>query len=435
MERTVKILFTFENPLPNLEADAEVFVNTAKSLAPLTEKSWLHVPLPAHANREELSEAFGMKVVGAVAPLRPALLRHLCCGLTLVFRRAFWQADLIYTRNLWVAWLALVFGQRVVFDHYRPWADQIPPLQLWIYRILSHRRFLVHICHSEYTRQKYLRLGVPESRLECVHNGYEPQRLGTPMDKVAAKEAVGVDPACTTVVYTGRVNERKGLELAIAAARRLPQITFILVGSYGEGPIERLAKDVPNVRIVPWQFQAELSKYIFAADMLLIPPTSQPLVQYGTTVLPLKIFLYLASGRPIIAGDTPDVSEVLGHGRNAFLCPPDSTDALVAGIRTLSSDPALCDDLAAAAVQDSRDLTWEARGKRIINKIEPRLNAAYRGPWFWAWVGQSARWFAHLIRRRSWVLPPRSQAHKGAVPRGKWPERFTTIRRGAAERQ
>jgi len=434
MERIVKILFTFENPLPSLEADAEVFVNTAKSLAPLTDKSWLHVPVPANASRDELRKAFGMKIIGAVAPLRPALVRHLCCGLTLVFRRAFWEADLIYTRNLWIAWLALVFGQRVVFDHYRPWADQIPPLQLWIYRILSHRRFLVHICHSEYTRQKYLRLGVPEDRLECVHNGFEPQRLGTPMDKAAAKQAIGIEPERTTVVYTGRVNQKKGLELAIAAARRLPDITFVLVGSYGEGPIEHLARGIANVRIVPWQAQAELSKYIFAADMLLIPPTAQPLVQYGTTVLPLKIFLYLASGRPIIAGDTPDVSEVLTHGRNAFLCRPDSRESLIAGIQALAADPAQCDALAATALQDSRELTWEARGKRIINKLEPRLNGAYRGPWFWTWVGQSVRWFAHLIRRRSWVLPPAGQTPKTGLSPQQWPERLTTIRRGVTGR-
>lgn len=409
----MKILFTFENPLPNFEADAEVFVNTARSLAPLTQQSWLQVPLPGDG--DALSKDIGVRAIRAMAPSRPAVLRHLCCGLTLVFRREFREADLIYTRNLWVAWLALLFGQRVVFDHYRPWAEQIPPLQVWIYRIMCHRRFLVHICHSEYTRQKYLRLGVPATRLECVHNGFEPQRLGVHVDKEAAKRAIGVEAERTTVVYTGRINKKKGLELAVAAARRLPDIQFVLVGSYGDGPIEQSAKGVANLRIVPWQPRAALATYIFAADLLLIPPTSQPLVEFGTTVLPLKVFLYLASGRPIIAGDTPDVSEVLKHGKNAYLCPPDDLEALVAGIRALAGDPALCDTLAAAALEESRDLTWEARAKRIVNKIEPRLNAAYRGPWFWSWVAQSARWLAHLIRKRSWVLPPAGRTSKSGA--------------------
>lgn len=411
----MKILFTFENPLPNYEADAEVFVNTAKSLAPLTQQSWLHVPLPRHSDADALSKDIGVRTIRALAPSRPAILRHLCCGLTLVLRREFREADLVYTRNLWVAWLALLFGQRVVFDHYRPWAEQIPPLQVWIYRIMCHRRFLVHICHSEYTRQKYLRLGIPAGRLECVHNGFEPQHLGVPMDGDTAKRSIGVEPGRTTVVYTGRINRKKGLELAVAAARRLPDIQFVLVGSYGDGPIEQLAKGVVNLRIVPWQPRAALSAFIFAADLLLIPPTSQPLVEFGTTVLPLKVFMYLASGRPIIAGDTPDVSEILKHGRNAYLCPPDDLEALVAGIRALAGNPDLCGALAAAAREESRDLTWDARAQRIIAKIQPRLNAAYRGPWFWSWIGQSARWLAHLIRKRSWVLPPAGRASKSGA--------------------
>lgn len=435
MHRFVKILLTFENQLPNPEADAEVFVNTAKSLVPLAGQCRMHVPVLNQAVRDDLRKALGMDIVAAVAPLRPAWLRHLCCGLTLVFRRAFREADLIYTRNLWIAWLALVFGQRVVFDHYRPWAHQIPPLRLWICRILNHPRFLLHICHSEYTRQKYLDLGIPEQRLECVHNGYDPERLGTPVDLALAKESTGIEPDRITVVYTGRVNHRKGLELVISAARRLPDILFIFVGSYGEGSVERLAKEVSNVRLVPWQPESELPKYMFAADMLLIPPSSRPLLQYGTTVLPLKLFLYLACGRPIIAGDTPDVREVLSHGRNAYLCRPDSTESLVAAIQAVATDQDLGKALAAAALRDSHGLTWEARGRRIISLIEPRLITRYRRPSLWSWLGKSVQWFVHLLRHRSWVLPlpPGDQTGVSDIPPGDLAEPLAKVRREATE--
>lgn len=436
MEHFVKILLTFENQLPNPEADAEVFVNTAKSLVPLTGQCRLHVPVLNQASRDDLHKSLDMEIVAAVAPLRPAWLRHLCCGLTLVFRRAFREADLIYTRNLWIAWLALLFGQRVVFDHYRPWADQIPPLRLWISWIMNHRRFLVHICHSDYTRQKYLGLGIPENRLECVHNGFAPQRLGARLDKALAKESIGIEPDRTTVVYTGRVNHKKGLELAIAAARRLPEILFVFVGSYGKGSIERLAKEVSNVQMVPWQSEADLPKYMFAADMLLIPPSSQPLLQYGTTVLPLKLFLYLACGRPIIAGDTPDVREILTHGRNAYLCQPDSADSLVAGIKAVATDPVLSEALATAALRDSCELTWEARGRRIISIVEPRLIIRCQGTWFRRWLGKPTQWFANLNRHRPRVLPPApaDQTEETGIPPEEWPEPLAAVRRGVTER-
>jgi glycosyltransferase involved in cell wall biosynthesis len=408
----VKILFTFENPLPSAEADAEVFVTTARHLAPRTSRSWLHVPASDVANCDAVAALARMPVVRACAPLRPAVLRHLCCGLTLVFRREFRHADLVYTRNLWVAWLAVRFGQRVVLDHYRPWPEQIPPLRLWIYRLIRHRRFLANLTHSEYTRNKYLDIGLLADKLHCVRNGFDPKRLGAPVPLEIAKRRIGIDGNKKTVVYTGRINHKKGLELAIEAAKRLPDHLFVLVGSHGNGAIEASAQGVANVRIVPWQSPEALAGYIFAADVLLIPPSWRPLAEFGSTVLPLKLYLYMGAGRPILAGDTPDVREVLENGRNALLCRPDCLESLVAGIGALTRDTALAQRLAATALADSRDFTWSARARKIAALVESRLGAVPSecGPWsreqLRAWVSQSRRWAIHLVRKRSWVLPP-----------------------------
>ena len=402
----MKILFTFENTLPNVEADAEVFVSTARHLAAFTSQAWLHAPL------RDRGGVAGIKMVRAAAPLRLAALRHLVCGLTLPLRREFRRADLVYTRNLWVAWVALLFGQRVAFDHYRPWTAQIPPLRLWIFRMMRSQRFLVNICHSDYTRQAYLDLGVPAEKLLRVHNGFDPGQVPAPVPIGNAKRRIGVPPAQKTVVYTGRINRRKGLSLVIEAARRLPDILFILVGSYGEGPVEAMARGIDNIRIEPWQEPKALGAYIAAADILLIPPSRLPLAEFGSTVLPLKLFRYLASGRPILAGDTPDIGEILENGRNALLCRPDCPEALADGIRALTGDPERASGLAQAALADSRDLSWEARARRIAAVIAEKLETAPAPSSAWdraqyrAWMRQSRRWLVHLIRKRSYILPP-----------------------------
>lgn len=414
----MKILFAFENPLPSAEADAEVFVTTARHLSALATKAWMHVPLPAPREAAKPVALAGIAAVRAWAPLRPAALRHLCCGLTIGLRREFREADFVYTRNLWIALASIVFGQRVVFDHYRPWPDQIPPLQYLIYRLLCSRRFLVNICHSNYTAGVYAALGVPAAKLVCVHNGYEPQRFETPLAVAEAKQQLGLDPAAKTVVYTGRINHKKGLDIALAAARLRPTIQFVLVGSYGEGPIERLAKTLPNVRVVPWQPAEAIARYIHAADVLLIPPSAKPLTQFGSTVLPLKLFLYMAAGRPIIAGQTADVRELLRDGENALLCPPDDPQALARSLDAVLDDAALGARLAATALAESRGYTWNARAARLAEVIAARLEAEpARGGWGPAqtrtWLRQSRRWLQHLVRHRSWVLPPEA-APQGA---------------------
>jgi starch synthase len=408
----MRILFAFENSLPNAEADAEVFVTTAKYLAPFTTRSWLHTPVAKTTSAEVVTSLAGMEILRAWAPLAPAALRHFCAGLTIVLRAAFRQADLIYTRNLWVAFMSLLFGQRVVFDHYRPWPDQIPPLQYWLYRLFCHRRFLGSICHSEYTRQKYIELGVPAEKLHCVHNGFEPARFAAPIPIAEAKILIGVPVEAKTVVYTGRINHKKGLELVIEAAKRLPELTFLLVGSYGDGPIERLAAGRKNIHIIPWQSEPELSRYVYAADVLLIPPSLTPLAKFGSTVLPLKLFFYLGSGRPILAGNTPDVAEVLKAGQTAYLCQPDSLDALVDGLQRLTDTSGLAERLAANAQEDSDNFTWAARAAKIARIVAAWRQTAPPGEGGWGaaqsriWRSESRRWFAHFARTRAVILPP-----------------------------
>ncbi len=387
-------------------------MTTARYLAPLLSQAWLHVPSPQNISSDEIGTLAGMTVVRAAAPLRPAALRHLFCGLTLVGRREFREADLVYTRNLWIAWISTAFGKRVAFDHYRPWPDQIPPLQRLLYRLHCNARFLINICHSNYTKRAYLALGIPEQRLHCVHNGYEPRRLADAIPLDVAKTLIDVPVTRRTVVYTGRLNHKKGLELVVEAAKRLPDILFILVGSSGEGPIEIASRGVENIRIVDWQSPDVIARYIRAADVLLIPPSWKPLAEFGSTVLPLKMFLYMASGRPILAGDTPDVRELLTHGENAFLCRPDCLADLVAGVRALTGDDALAARLAKAAQAASRDFTWDMRAHTIAGLLEQRLRSspACHGAWNGArtrrWLEGSWRWLVHLARTGSWVLPP-----------------------------
>ena len=413
----MKVLFTFENALPSTQADAEVFITTARYLLPFSTQSWLHLPASGVADCVAASAWSGLPVIRAYAPRRPAILRHFCCGLTLVFRAEFRQADLVYTRNLWVAWMALLFGKPVVFDHYRPWPDQIPPLQPWIRRLICHRRFLVNICHSRYTQDRYLEIGAPPEKLSCVWNGFEPQRLLPRLSLEDAKKEIGAPSDKTTIIYTGRINHKKGLTLVIEAAKRLPDLLFILVGATGESSVETAMRAVENIRLVPWQSPEALRRYIFAADILLIPPSWQPLASFGSTVLPLKLFLYMASRRPIVAGSTPDIRELLRHDENAFLCRPDCLNSLTTGLKALTSDKGHATRLAETALADSRDLTWNARAIRIADIITQRR---YATPGtcrrrsrlqHLAWLRQSCRWFAHLVSAGSWVLPPRTGLH------------------------
>jgi glycosyltransferase involved in cell wall biosynthesis len=176
------------------------------------------------------------------------------------------------------------------------------------------------------------------------------------------------------------MNARKGLDLILQSARVAPELSFVLVGSEGEGPIETEARRLANVRVVPWQRFGDLAPWLYAADVLIIPPSLVPLERHGNTVLPIKLFLYLAAGRVVLAPRAPDTSELLSDGTNAALVPAGDVLATVARLRQLALDQAQADRLAGGALATASNLTWDARGLRIATFLRQRVAASIPTP-------------------------------------------------------
>ena len=65
-------------------------------------------------------------------------------------------------------------------------------------------------------------------------------------------------------------------------------------------------------------------------------------------VVPAKVLLALAAGRPVVTRDSPAAREALVDGEHALLCPPADAAALAAALERLRSDAALRGRLAAA---------------------------------------------------------------------------------------
>ena len=411
----MRLLFSFENQLPNAQADAEVFVNTASAIAKQHAGCTLAVPsdVTAEELNRQIQTSFGtgpdLTIVPVAAANKSPGRQHLAHVLALPKTKAFQDADVLYTRHLLLAMHAVRKGMRVVVDHYRPWADQVPPFQRAIHWLMSHDSFLGFVAHSEFAKRSYIRIGIPEEKIRVIHNGYSPSRFGKPLSKSSARKHLGFHPTRFTVVYTGRVNHKKGLDIVIAAAKRLPEILFVLVGSESKGDIEKEAENVENIQVVPWQEFEKTAPYLTAADVLLIPPSDVPLRKFGSTVLPLKVFLYLGAGRTIVGPATPDVMEVIEHNRNGILIPPGDLDGFVHALAELNENPEKNAEISRAAASDGELLTWDARAAKILSFIEERNLATHSTVSskfkYRRWAKESASWFSNLLLRRSWVSP------------------------------
>ncbi len=283
------------------------------------------------------------------------------------------EPHIVYTRNLPIV-LAALAGTRlpVFYETYRPWPAQSRSKRALFSALRRVDRFAGLILHSNLAAESYRAIGYSSDRLLVAHNGIDAARFGEVPPKQEVRRTLGLEghgqpfgPSAGAprpiVLYTGHVSPEKGIGLLLDASERLPELDFVIVGSRGDGPIERRAAAMPRVRVFPWQPPGQVERWLAAADILVIPPTSGPLEEVGNTVLPIKTFQYLASGRVIVAPRTRDLLEVLEDGRNARLVPPDDLDAFVGALAGLARDPALMERLGTAARTDGLANTWQAR--------------------------------------------------------------------------
>lgn len=180
------------------------------------------------------------------------------------------------------------------------------------------------------------------------------------------------------VTYVGNFHPWKGVEFLVRSVASAPGVRLTLVGGETEARtrLEALAWEVGVADRIHWVGPVpprDRWQYLAQASVCVLPLTRS---SYGTSFTsPLKLFEYMAAGRPIVASDLPALREILRDGENALLIPPEDPSALAAAIQRLRTDRSLAERLGRQAGRDVRAYSWEARGKTILEFLS-RLGAA-----------------------------------------------------------
>lgn len=198
-------------------------------------------------------------------------------------------------------------------------------------------------------------------------------------DKNELRQRLGLPDDGPLVMYSGGIYWAwKGLDTLIEAHRRLDdRVNLVIVGG-GPRP-EHLAElraklarlGLKRATAVGFVQPARVPDYLAAADVLVLPNSARAEISARFTS-PLKLFEYLASGRPIVASNLPSLGEVLEHGRTAWLVEPDNPAALAEGVERLLADQALARRLAQAGRDEAQNYTWSRRAELLIGAAEGR---------------------------------------------------------------
>ncbi len=292
--------------------------------------------------------------------------------------------DVVWTRDPLAFAAALQWRVPVVFETYRPDFALSPSFAPWRAATIGHTRRLRRVgetrmagvvTHSALAAEAFIAAGVPSERVLVAHNGFAPSLMEPALTQEEARAATGLPADAPLVIYTGHVGPQKGTDALIALAAAVPEVRLVIVGvdhdSRERQWVEQCAATAgtSNLILVPRVGLRDVARYLYAADCLVIPPTDAPLTRYRRTVLPMKVFSYIAAGRPILAPALPDIEEVLTDNVNAVLVPPGRVAEQASALRALLTDRSRANRLAASARESSRDFTWRARAAAITQAI------------------------------------------------------------------
>ena len=251
--------------------------------------------------------------------------------------------DLIWTRDLVAAAACARAGLPVVFETYRPDIATRRRFAPWRSICFSSPHVRGFILHSQVAAAAFIDAGAAPDRCVVAHNGFAPSLMTPALDRGEARRLLGIPADRPLVVYAGHSGPEKGLDALIRMAAAAPQLSFLILGlNPDSGEADAIAREAraagaTNLLLRTRVRVSEVAPYLYAADCLIIPPSDEPLRRFRGTVMPMKLFMYLAAGRPILAPRLPDIEEMLRDGVTARLVPAGETMPAVAALVQLLS--------------------------------------------------------------------------------------------------
>ncbi len=208
---------------------------------------------------------------------------------------------------------------------------------------------------------------VPE-RVEIVPPGVD-HSVFFPEDAKIAKDRLGLDHHRRVLLFAGRIQPLKGVDLAVRCLAELgdPNAMLLVVGG-PSGPdgtaelarVRQLAHDLgvaDSVQFVPPQPHTRLADFYRAADVCIVPSRAE---SFGLVALEAA-----ACGTPVVAASVGGLRSLVDDGATGFLVDDRDPAAYAALVAMLLEDPELAAEMGAAASAESRKYSWSITAARL----------------------------------------------------------------------
>ena len=186
--------------------------------------------------------------------------------------------------------------------------------------------------------QELTALGVPSQKRAFIPNGVDTETFAPLTDAQKKDLRAQLLPPVDgpLVVYLGRLTFEKRVDHLIriwpTIRESFSEAQLLIIGTGPEeASLRTQSRSVPGVKFTG-QVNDALS-YLQAADLFVLPSATEGLSN--------SLLEALSTGLPVLATSVGGTPDVIAHGENGYLIPPDDLSSLKTGLTVLLGDPDL----------------------------------------------------------------------------------------------
>ncbi len=324
----MRIAFISASRIPSRTANSIEVMKVCQAFLDAGHEVRLWAPEVATEMTEEaLRTWYGLKQAIPIVRIQsiPLFRRYDFCWRA-VGQASSWGPDLVYCWPIQAAYFSTLRGLPTAIEiHDRPYGRIAPRLLRSVLaskhtlRVLPITQAMANWLAARYPA------GFDPGRTVVSPMGVDLERYQDLPGSEEARAQLGLPPGFTAG-YTGHLYPGRGLELMQSLARLNPQVRFLWVGgepaAVDAWRVRLVQAGIGNVHLAGFVPNEALPLYQAACDVLLMPYQEAIAGSSGGDTArfasPMKVFEYMASGRPILSSDLPVLREVLDE----FFCTP-----------------------------------------------------------------------------------------------------------------
>jgi D-inositol-3-phosphate glycosyltransferase len=250
-------------------------------------------------------------------------------------------------------------------------------------RRIRHERAIARRADAMITASDHERLllsryyGAREGRMHTIPCGVDLD-LFQPRDRAAARRHLGLDPDRPVLLWVGRLEKLKGVDILIQALAELDERDFTLLIVGGDERAAGLKAELQaqareagvaaNVRFIGAVPHDELPAYYSAADVCVVPSYYE---SFGLVAVEA-----MACGTPVVASRVGGLVSTVTDGVTGYLIPWRCPEPFAEKLEVLLHNPELRANFGLAARRSVERYRWEAIALRVAD-VYDRVLADY----------------------------------------------------------